>query len=210
MSALPATAAGGVRKRPSVLGTRRWVAAVFLLPALVLLGALVVYPIAFSVYRSLFDASGNGFVGLGNYGAMFSDDTIRTALKNNVIVSSERGTSLIDIRYRSRDPKTAAAIVARIVSEYTIFVNNTKHGSVLEALQKLTQAKEDNIRKLEEKDYEYLELRRQSGGFLDADGKQVNLVGLRLLELNKELVEAQRMTLEAWAFQQAVRNAMAS
>ncbi|ARF55558.1 carbohydrate ABC transporter permease [Streptomyces gilvosporeus] len=85
MSALPATAAGGVRKRPSVLGTRRWVAAVFLLPALVLLGALVVYPIAFSVYRSLFDASGNGFVGLGNYGAMFSDDTIRTALKNNVI-----------------------------------------------------------------------------------------------------------------------------
>ncbi|KIZ18683.1 carbohydrate ABC transporter permease [Streptomyces natalensis] len=87
MSALPATAtaAGGVRKRRSVMGTRRWVAAVFLLPALVLLGALVVYPIAFSVYRSLFDASGNGFVGLGNYGAMFSDDAIRTALKNNVI-----------------------------------------------------------------------------------------------------------------------------
>ena len=50
------------------------------------------------------------------------------------------------------------------VSEYTIFVNNTKHGSVLEALQKLTQAKEDNIRKLEEKDNEYLELRRQFGG----------------------------------------------
>ncbi|MGW2631304.1 carbohydrate ABC transporter permease [Streptomyces chattanoogensis] len=67
------------------MGTRRWVAAVFLLPALVLLGALVVYPIVFSVWRSLFDASGDGFVGLGNYGAMFSDDAIRTALRNNVI-----------------------------------------------------------------------------------------------------------------------------
>ncbi|MYT30692.1 MULTISPECIES: sugar ABC transporter permease [unclassified Streptomyces] len=71
------------RRRPS--GSRWWAAGLFLLPALVLLGALVGYPIGFSVYRSLFDASGNGFVGLGNYGAMFSDDGIRTALKNNVV-----------------------------------------------------------------------------------------------------------------------------
>ncbi|MFE2161510.1 carbohydrate ABC transporter permease [Streptomyces lydicus] len=73
----------GGRRR--VTGTRRWVAVVFLLPALVLLGALVVYPIVFSVYRSLFDASGSGFVGLGNYGEMFSDEGIRTALRNNVV-----------------------------------------------------------------------------------------------------------------------------
>ncbi|MCL7491429.1 sugar ABC transporter permease [Streptomyces sp. MCA2] len=75
----------GDRRRGGVLGTRPWTAAVFLLPALLLLGALVVYPIVFSVYRSLFDASGNGFVGLGNYGALFSDVGIRTALRNNVI-----------------------------------------------------------------------------------------------------------------------------
>ncbi|MEU5301440.1 carbohydrate ABC transporter permease [Streptomyces noursei] len=81
------TGAGGRvgARRRAVAGSRWWVAAVFLLPALVLLGALVVYPIGFSVYRSLFDASGNGFVGLGNYGAMFSDEGIRTALKNNVV-----------------------------------------------------------------------------------------------------------------------------
>lgn len=72
-------------KRKGVLGTRPWVAACFLLPALVLLGALVVYPIGYSVYRSLFDASGNGFVGLDNYHEVFTDDRIRTALKNNVI-----------------------------------------------------------------------------------------------------------------------------
>ncbi|WP_328687933.1 sugar ABC transporter permease [Streptomyces caniferus] len=76
---------GGRRRRGGVLGTRPWTAAVFLLPALLLLGALVVYPIVFSVYRSLFDASGNGFVGLGNYGALFSDEGIRTALRNNVV-----------------------------------------------------------------------------------------------------------------------------
>ncbi|MGG7573515.1 carbohydrate ABC transporter permease [Streptomyces sirii] len=75
----------GRRGRGGPPATRRWIAAVFLLPALLLLGALVVYPIVFSVYRSLFDASGDGFVGLGNYGEMFSDEAIRTALRNNVV-----------------------------------------------------------------------------------------------------------------------------
>lgn len=74
-----------VKKRKSVLGTRPWLAAVFLLPALALLGALVVYPIGYSVYRSFFDASGNGFVGLDNYTEMFSDDATKTAIKNNII-----------------------------------------------------------------------------------------------------------------------------
>ncbi|MET7859958.1 sugar ABC transporter permease [Streptomyces sp. NPDC005318] len=73
------------RPRRSVTGTRKAVATVFLLPALVLLGALVVYPIVYSVYRSFFDQAGTGFAGLGNYKALFTDDTIRTAVKNNAI-----------------------------------------------------------------------------------------------------------------------------
>ncbi|AZQ71842.1 ABC transporter permease subunit [Streptomyces abikoensis] len=79
----PAPAPRG--KGRGALGTRPWVAACFLLPALALLGALVVYPIGFSVYRSLFDASGHGFVGMDNYQEVFTDARIRTALKNNVI-----------------------------------------------------------------------------------------------------------------------------
>ncbi|MEV6618142.1 sugar ABC transporter permease [Streptomyces sp. NPDC051051] len=66
-------------------GTRRTVAALFLLPALVLLGALVVYPIGYSVVRSFYDQSGDGFAGIDNYRALFTDDGIRTALKNNVL-----------------------------------------------------------------------------------------------------------------------------
>ncbi|MFJ8074622.1 carbohydrate ABC transporter permease [Streptomyces sp. NPDC096176] len=72
-------------KRKSVTGTRKLVAAGFLLPALVLLGALVVYPIGYSLYRSFFDQSGSGFAGLGNYVEIFTDDTILTAVKNNAI-----------------------------------------------------------------------------------------------------------------------------
>ncbi|MFI6205359.1 carbohydrate ABC transporter permease [Streptomyces sp. NPDC051041] len=66
-------------------GTRKAVAALFLLPAFVLLGALVVYPIGYSVVRSLYDQSGDGFAGFDNYRALFTDDGIRTALRNNVV-----------------------------------------------------------------------------------------------------------------------------
>lgn len=72
-------------KRKSVTGTRKIVAVGFLLPALVLLGALVVYPIGFSVYRSFLDKSGDSFAGLDNYVELFTDDTILTAVKNNAI-----------------------------------------------------------------------------------------------------------------------------
>jgi alpha-glucoside transport system permease protein len=68
-----------------VTGTRRTVAALFLLPALVLLGALVVYPIGYSVVRSFYDSSGDSFAGFDNYKDLFTDDGIRTALKNNIL-----------------------------------------------------------------------------------------------------------------------------
>jgi len=57
----------------------------FLLPALVLLGLLVVYPIGYTAWRSLFDADGTTFVGLDNYAEMFTDKATYTALRNNVI-----------------------------------------------------------------------------------------------------------------------------
>ncbi|MFF1626080.1 carbohydrate ABC transporter permease [Streptomyces sp. NPDC058272] len=66
-------------------GTRKTVAALFLLPALVLLGALVVYPIGYSVVRSFWNQSGDGFAGIDNYKSLFTDSGIRTALKNNII-----------------------------------------------------------------------------------------------------------------------------
>ncbi|WP_405492322.1 carbohydrate ABC transporter permease [Streptomyces sp. NBC_00096] len=64
---------------------RRLTAVAFLLPSLVLLGALVVHPIGYSLYRSFFDRSGDTFVGAGNYREILRDDTIRTALGNTAI-----------------------------------------------------------------------------------------------------------------------------
>ncbi|MEU8515238.1 sugar ABC transporter permease [Kitasatospora sp. NPDC048722] len=72
-------ASGGALRR------HRGLALLFVLPALLLLGALVVYPIGYSVARSLFDASGDRFVGLHNYGTAFTDHATLTAVRNNAI-----------------------------------------------------------------------------------------------------------------------------
>ncbi|WAZ20944.1 sugar ABC transporter permease [Streptomyces cinnabarinus] len=63
----------------------RIVALLFVLPALLLLGALVVYPVLFSVGRSFFDASGTEFVGGENYSEMFRDPATLKAVRNTAI-----------------------------------------------------------------------------------------------------------------------------
>ncbi|WP_316776659.1 ABC transporter permease [Streptomyces sasae] len=63
----------------------RIIALLFVFPALLLLGALVVYPVLFSIGRSFFDASGSRFVGGDNYTEMFSDPATLKAIRNTVI-----------------------------------------------------------------------------------------------------------------------------
>jgi alpha-glucoside transport system permease protein len=57
----------------------------FLLPALLLLGALVVYPIVYSVVRSLYDRGGSNFIGVDNYQRAFESTTTLRALRNTAI-----------------------------------------------------------------------------------------------------------------------------
>src|SRR5215216_5518646 len=58
----------------------------FLAPALVLLGVWVIYPALATARRSFYsDQDARDFVGFDNWDRMFSDHTIHTAIKNNVI-----------------------------------------------------------------------------------------------------------------------------
>ncbi|GGU45929.1 carbohydrate ABC transporter permease [Streptomyces lavendofoliae] len=75
--------AAGPRRRAQ--RRRRAIAAAFVLPALLLLGALVVYPVLFSVGRSFFDATGTRFAGGENYAEMFRDPATLTAIRNSAI-----------------------------------------------------------------------------------------------------------------------------
>ncbi|MFF2125539.1 ABC transporter permease subunit [Streptomyces olivochromogenes] len=79
----PAAGMADHRRRARRRG--RIIALVFVLPALLLLGALVVYPVVFSVGRSFFDASGSRFVGGDNYTEMFRDPATLKAVRNSAI-----------------------------------------------------------------------------------------------------------------------------
>src|ERR1700680_4846203 len=57
----------------------------FLLPGIIWLAIIVVYPFIATIVRSLFDSSGTNFIGFDNYKAIFSTTDIIVALKNNVV-----------------------------------------------------------------------------------------------------------------------------
>ena len=67
------------------LWQRYGVVAVFLVPALVLLAVWIVYPTLSTIRRSFYDKSGDSFIGLDNYRTLFTDDTLRKAIENNLL-----------------------------------------------------------------------------------------------------------------------------
>lgn len=62
-----------------------WLLVILLGPALFFLLAFVIYPIGYSIVRSMFNRAGDEFIGLGNYTAIFTDPQTFHALKNNLI-----------------------------------------------------------------------------------------------------------------------------
>lgn len=67
-------------------GRGRWIVALlFMAPALVLLGAMVLYPIFFSILTSLYGRTGETYVGIDNYKEIFTNARTLNAIKNNAI-----------------------------------------------------------------------------------------------------------------------------
>jgi len=71
-------------------GARRGLAFAFMAPALVLLGAFVVYPSIDTLFQSVQDTDGSffwdrSFIGFDNYAEIADNQGIRTAIKNNAI-----------------------------------------------------------------------------------------------------------------------------
>jgi alpha-glucoside transport system permease protein len=65
---------------------RYLIGALFLAPAIAMLGVWMVYPAIYTIVRSFFGLHGfNNFVGIDNYKAIFQTATLVTAIKNNAI-----------------------------------------------------------------------------------------------------------------------------
>jgi alpha-glucoside transport system permease protein len=57
----------------------------FLFPALFALGLYLAYPVVGSFWRSLFNRSGNEFIGFANYTALLADSEFRISFRNNLL-----------------------------------------------------------------------------------------------------------------------------
>ncbi|WP_412539556.1 ABC transporter permease subunit [Longispora sp. K20-0274] len=57
----------------------------FLVPAVLVLAVLVLYPIGYTLVRSFFDAGGDTYVGVDNYRTMFTLPATLTAIRNNAV-----------------------------------------------------------------------------------------------------------------------------
>ena len=79
----------GTPGRQRLPGESRWVAGLFLLPATIWLAAIVLYPLAYTLVRSLFHDGPAGqatsFAGFDNYVHIFTQSDSLEAFKNNVI-----------------------------------------------------------------------------------------------------------------------------
>ena len=89
MASVSAVPPGATVPDPLGSGAGRWrryaINAFFLGPALIFLGVWLVYPTIRTIIRSFFDRGGSDFVFLDNYQAIFTNDTLLTALKNNAL-----------------------------------------------------------------------------------------------------------------------------
>src|SRR5205085_957041 len=82
----PVVAAPPPSAEPGRLG-RMLTTAIFLAPAMIMLGIWMVYPAVYTIIRSFFGQTGflGTWVGIDNYKHLFTTSTLTTAIKNNAI-----------------------------------------------------------------------------------------------------------------------------
>ncbi len=131
------------------------------------------------------------------------------ALRTNLGVTAPRRTNLIDVRYRSRDPQAAAAVVNHLVESYLTLMREIHKSTASDDIQFLTTKKEKLDTDTNAINAELLALKRQMQIVSGPDNQNINPAAERLQALNKELIEAINRTREAKATLKAIGEAAA-
>ncbi len=132
-------------------------------------------------------------------------------LQKNLYARTVRSTSILEIGYKSQDPRAAANVVRAVVESYLDFMDQIHKGTTGEIRKILVQQRGDLADKLAAKQEELLAARRHFAdmGFR-ADGKTLHPLVQRAVYFNDALsaVEKQRVELEASlaAVERSVRN----
>jgi len=128
-------------------------------------------------------------------------------LREQLGVSAPRRTNLIDVRYRSREPQAAAAIVNHVVDSYLKLMREIHKSTASEDVEFLTRKREKLDEETNKINAELHTLKRQMQIISGPDNQNINPAAERLQELNKHLIDAMNRTREARATLQAILEA---
>lgn len=119
-------------------------------------------------------------------------------LHDNLSVSVQRGTNILEIAYRSANPQVAASVVSSVVAAYLKYMEGVQKNTGRELLDILTKQKASLEEELRAKESELAETRASAGELVLGDGEQgVNVVVKRALSLNEAMIKAHEKRLEA-------------
>lgn len=130
-------------------------------------------------------------------------------IQENLTVSSPQNTNILEIRYRSRDPRTAAAVVDAVISSYMEFIEETYQGTAREILALLSREKTQLESRLAAKENELLALRQQAADLgYSSDTRTTHPLVQRAMDLNAKLMEARSKRIALEVTYQQVKHAI--
>ena len=109
--------------------------------------------------------------------------------RNGLSVSKEKNTRVVEIRYKSKDPKLSADVANAVTRAYIEHNFKMRFDATMQTSSWLTQQLAELATKVQESQQKLVEYQKEHG-FLQLDDKQ-NVVTTRLDDLNRELTAAQ-------------------
>ena len=130
-------------------------------------------------------------------------------LRSNLTVSTMRGTNILTITYRSKDPQASAAVVDAVLTAYLSFMNQLYRSTAGDVADLLGRKLSELGDEFDKKSMEKHRIRSEAQELAIRNGEQgVNVVVSRAIKLNDAWMEAQKERLKAHSQLVALQNAV--
>ena len=136
---------------------------------------------------------------------------VRT-IKDNLSVSCAFSTTVLDLSYKSKDPKAAQAVLRSMLAAYVEFLDDTHNGSSEESIRKLKQQLKDDNERLTLAEAERLRLRNSAPELVETGDKNsgLSIVSETIRLLNIDYSAARRISEQSRTQFDGLQRAIAS
>jgi len=118
-------------------------------------------------------------------------------LEENLSATAIRRTNIITVRYRSRDPEAAVAVVNAVLQAYFDFIDQTHKGTASQIIEVLGHEKDELEKKLTNRQNALLEAQRSFGDLgIESGGPVVHPLVQRAVRINEALIDAMEQRLK--------------